>query len=64
KEELDKLTAGEILEVWVDNESAVQNVSRFAQTQGHKIQIKALEDGTFLIQIQKQGKGKPVGEIS
>ncbi|WP_168719290.1 sulfurtransferase-like selenium metabolism protein YedF [Thermosulfurimonas marina] len=63
KEALEGLREGEVLRVLVDNEAAVKNVSRFAETQGHR--VEAFKEGDyFVVEIEKRGAGVPVGEIS
>lgn len=63
KEALEELSDGQILQVLVDNEAAVKNVSRFAETQGHSVEV--IEKGKdFVIKITKKGSGHPVSEIT
>ncbi len=52
KNALEELKSGERLCVLVDNEAAVQNVSRFAEAQGHSIEVEKL-DGAWKIVITK-----------
>ncbi len=63
KNALDELAVGESLCVLVDNEAAVQNVSRFAKGQGHRYEVLAKE-GFWEIRITKQTEGKETGPIS
>lgn len=41
------------LEVLVDNQTAVQNVSRFAGSAGYRIAVKELEDEEFCLTLTK-----------
>ena len=40
------------LEVLVDNQCAVENVSRFAQSQGYGVAVEP-QDGDFLLKLSK-----------
>ena len=40
------------LEVLVDNQCAVENVSRFAQAQGYSVSVEP-QDGDFLLKLSK-----------
>ena len=41
------------LEVLVDNNAAVQNVTRFANNSGYKVTVKELEDEEFSLTLAK-----------
>ncbi len=41
------------LEVLVDNNTAVQNVTRFANNAGYQVQVKELEDDEFSLTLTK-----------
>ncbi len=41
------------LEVLVDNNAAVQNVTRFANNSGYKVTVKELEDEEFSLTLTK-----------
>ncbi len=56
KNALDELAVGERLCVLVDNEAAVQNVSRFASGQGHSFEVVSKE-GYWEILITKKTTG-------
>ncbi|MCK5403796.1 MAG: sulfurtransferase-like selenium metabolism protein YedF [Desulfobulbaceae bacterium] len=59
KDRLDHMDEG-ILCVLVDNEAALSNVCRYAESQGHKVENEEKDDA-FLIRIRK-GKSGPVSE--
>ena len=42
------------LEVLVDNNTAVQNVTRFANNNGYNVSVKELEDEEFSITLSKR----------
>ncbi len=63
KEALEEISEGEVLEVLVDNEAALKNVTRFAEAQGHQVKSEA-QGELFRIRIQKQGPSSPVEGIS
>ena len=63
KEALERLSQGEVLRVLVDNPAAVQNVSRFALSQGHKVRTEERE-GFYILEITKEGIDHPVESIS
>ncbi|WP_297055231.1 sulfurtransferase-like selenium metabolism protein YedF [Thermosulfurimonas sp.] len=63
KEALEGLSEGEVLRVLVDNEAAVQNVSRFVSSQGYPLQVKE-EAGYFILEVVKKGSGRPVEGVS
>ena len=41
------------LEVLVDNQPAVQNVTRFASRMGYKVSVKEMEDDEFSLTLTK-----------
>ncbi len=41
------------LEVLVDNNAAVQNVTRFANNSGYQVSVKELEDDEFSLTLSK-----------
>ena len=41
------------LEVLVDNEAAVQNVTRFANNSGYRVEVKELEDEEYSLTLSK-----------
>jgi TusA-related sulfurtransferase len=41
------------LEVLVDNNAAVQNVTRFANNSGYQVSVKELEDEEFSLTLSK-----------
>ncbi|HFC98579.1 MAG TPA: sulfurtransferase-like selenium metabolism protein YedF [Thermosulfurimonas dismutans] len=63
KEALEGLSEGEVLRVLVDNEAAVQNVSRFVSSQGYPLQVRE-EAGYFILEVVKKGRGRPVEGVS
>jgi len=63
KEALEGLKEGEVLCILVDNEAAAKNVSRFAEAQGHRVNVLEKE-GFYVVEILKRGPGHPVEEIS
>ena len=60
KETLEGMPGG-ILQVMVDNEAASINVWRFAESQGHRVQVDP-KDGDYIIEIKKEEKVKPANE--
>ncbi|MBP3412084.1 MAG: sulfurtransferase TusA family protein [Oscillospiraceae bacterium] len=48
-----KKNAPNTLEVLVDNNAAVQNVTRFANNAGYKVSVKELEDEEFSLTLTK-----------
>ena len=53
KIQLEKMKAGEILEVWLDPGEAIESVPKSVIEEGHEIvEIKNLED-YYLVRIQK-----------
>ncbi len=54
KNALEEVSQGDVLFVVVDNEAALKNVCRFAQAQGHEIQVEERE-GKWRIRILKKG---------
>jgi len=56
KEVLDSLGVGEKIKVIVDNETALKNIQKFANSQGHKIISVEKENSNFLITIEKGGE--------
>lgn len=42
------------LEVLVDNQTAVQNVTRFANNSGYELSVKELEDEEFSLTLTKK----------
>ena len=48
-----KKTNSDTLEVMVDNQPAVQNVTRFATKMGYKVSVKELEDEEFSLTLTK-----------
>jgi selenium metabolism protein YedF len=56
KDFLEEVEAEEV-EVVVDNEAACSNVRRFAESQGHKVQV-AEDDGLYHVKIFKQKKSE------
>ncbi len=62
KDALEELKPGEKLTVLVDNEAAVQNVSRFVEAQGHRFQVEK-EDNfwrVFIIKGETVERGVPI----
>ncbi len=57
KEALDGMEEGEELCVLVDGESAVENVSRLAETLGHEVKVIS-ENGYFVVFIRKNAEGE------
>jgi selenium metabolism protein YedF len=49
------------IDVLVDNEAAMQNVTRFAQSQGCSVETESLAEGVFRVLIK--GDGSTVGEV-
>lgn len=47
-------THPDTLEVWVDNNPAVQNVTRFANNAGYDVTVKELEDDEFALTLTKR----------
>ena len=45
--------APKALEVLVDDRCAVENITRFAHSQGYDIQVKELEDDEFELKLKK-----------
>ena len=48
-----KKDAPATLEVLVDNEAAVQNVTRFANNSGYRVEVKELEDEEYSLTLSK-----------
>lgn len=48
-----KKDAPAALEVLVDNEAAVQNVTRFANNSGYRVEVKELEDEEYSLTLSK-----------
>ena len=48
-----KKNAPKTLEVLVDNNTALQNVTRFAHSAGYEVQVKELEDEEFSMILTK-----------
>ncbi|MBX6424060.1 sulfurtransferase-like selenium metabolism protein YedF [Thermosulfurimonas sp. F29] len=63
REALEGLGEGDVLQILVDNEAAVRNVSRFAEAQGHRVRVFR-EGEVYRLEIVKRGEGHPVSEIS
>ncbi len=63
KNALEEIAEGEALAVLVDNEAAVTNVSRFAEAQGHDVQVEESQ-GFWRILVTKKGGGYAVGAIT
>ncbi len=63
KNALDELAQGEQLLVLVDNEAALNNVTRFVNAQGHKFQVEE-EASVWKIYITKSGSHKAPDVIS
>lgn len=49
-----KKDAPQSLEVLLDNDTAVQNVTRFANHAGYAVSVKELEDDEFSLTLTKQ----------
>ena len=63
KKAVEGLTADETVEVLVDNETAVQNVSRFAQSMGFAAQSEKLGEGAYRVCFQAaKGADAPAAE--
>ena len=60
KKAMQALTGAETIEVLVDNEIAVQNVSKMAASAGGQVSSEKLGDGEYKITIQMEGA--PVSE--
>ncbi|MDO4490892.1 MAG: sulfurtransferase-like selenium metabolism protein YedF [Lachnospiraceae bacterium] len=56
KNEMKNMQEGETVEVLVDNEIAVQNLTKFANVRGHGVQAEKLSDNEFRVVITA---GKP-----
>ncbi len=63
KNALEDLDVGEVIAVLVDNEAAVGNVRRFAESQGHSVEVEELE-GYWRLLVTKKGASQPVGTIT
>lgn len=61
KDALERLTAGDTILVIVDNEAAYNNVSRFAQSQGHTVQGEELGNSLYHLRITKGEGGAASG---
>lgn len=48
-----KKDAPATLEVLVDNEAAVQNVTRFANNSGYRVEVRELEDEEYSLTLSK-----------
>lgn len=48
-----KKGAPKSLEVLVDDRCAVENITRFAHSQGYEIQVRELEDDEFELKLKK-----------
>ncbi len=60
KNALEGLKAGEKIVILVDNEAAVQNVSRFAEAQGHEFEVAKEETFWKIIITKGEGAGPEV----
>ena len=49
-----KKNSPKTLEVLVDNNTAVQNVTRFANNNGYSVSVKELEDEEFSLTLTKK----------
>lgn len=56
KEALDSLNPGEKIKVIVDNETALKNIQKFTNSQGHKIVSIESSNSEFFIIIEKGGE--------
>ena len=43
------------MEVLLDNQTAVENVSRFAGSNGYQVEVRPAEDDEFTLVLTKQG---------
>lgn len=59
KNEIKTMTEGESVEVLVDNEIAVQNLTKFAGVRGHQIRAEKVQEKEYRVVITL---GKPVAE--
>lgn len=62
KKAMQELTGPETIEVLVDNEIAVQNVTKMASSAGGQVSSEKVEDGQFRIIIQVDGAPKKEAE--
>lgn len=62
KKAMQALTGPETIEVLVDNEIAVQNVTKMAASCGGQVSSEKIGDGEFKITIQMEGAPKAEGE--
>lgn len=53
KQEIDKKHP-DTLEIWVDNNPAVQNVTRFANNAGYAVTVREMEDEEFALMLTKR----------
>lgn len=56
KEGLKKAAPGEIVEIWVDNEIAVQNLTKMARHRGLEVESQKKEERVFFVRIQAEEK--------
>ena len=65
KKAIEALTADETVVVLVDNETALQNVTKAARTMGFEVQQETVSDKEFKITIQVvKGAAVPAEEVS
>ncbi|MGN1164880.1 MAG: sulfurtransferase-like selenium metabolism protein YedF [Lachnospiraceae bacterium] len=62
KKAMQALTGPETIEVLVDNEIAVQNVTKMATSSGGQVSSEKISDAEFKITIQMEGAPKAEGE--
>jgi tRNA 2-thiouridine synthesizing protein A len=59
---LDRLDAGEVLEVWLAAGEPVQSVPRSAEEEGHRVlAVEPLEAGAFRVLIEKGTEARAPG---
>ncbi len=62
KKAMQELTGPETIEVLVDNEIAVQNVTKMASSSGGQVSSEKISDGEFKITIQMEGAASAAEE--
>lgn len=64
KKALDALTSNEVIEVLVDNEIAVQNVTKLGRELGGEVESIRINDSDFKVIIRMEGSVLPVENVS
>ncbi len=62
KEGLKKAAPGEVVEICVDNEIAVQNLTKMAKHKGLEVESQKKEERVFFVRIQAAGEEKEAGK--